>query len=255
MTLLSSLRDRSEPTISGRNDDHLERSDRSSGNGMRDLLRDTALLVTSLGEGGRVPDAAAFRERCRQIIATFSEALTRRGYSDQVRQEALVAQCGLLDETALCHLDAESRSKWELKPLQVEWFKVHDAGEQVIERAEARVRETPANVDLIDCYAAILGMGFMGRYAIDDGTQRADLLAALNARLEKLRPAAQPFITEQGRRRLSDWFYRLSPWAIAGLACIVAVLVWSAGRVALDAQIARITHGTSAKVTQPVAQP
>jgi len=226
--------------------------DRPVGRGIRDLLRDTALLVTSLGEGGTVPDANAFRERCRQIIATFSEVLTRRGYPADVRREALVAQCGLLDETALGFLPAESRSSWELKPLQVEWFTVHDAGEQVIDCIEARLRETPANADLLECYAAILGIGFKGRYARDGEPQRAALLSALNARLDKLRPAAgQPFVTDQAGRRLSDWFYRLSPWAVAGLLCIVAAIVWSVGRVALDTQIAHIVPLAPAKGGQP----
>lgn len=227
----------------------LRSDDPAVGGGIRDLLRETALLVTSLGEGGTVPEAGAFRERCRQIISTFSEALTRRGYPADVRQEALIAQCGLLDETALRHLSAENRPGWELKPLQVEWFKVHDAGEQVIARVEARLRETPANVDLLEYYVAILGIGFKGRYARDGEPQRAALISALNTRLDKLRPAAgQPFIADRAERRLSDWFYRLSPWAIAGLACVVAAIVWGAGSVALDTQLA---HIAPTKVSQP----
>ena len=230
----------------------LHEDDRPVGSGIRDLLRDTALLVTSLSEGGTVPDANAFRERCRQIITTFSDALTRRGYPADVRREAMVAQCGLLDETALGHLPADSRSSWELNPLQVERFQIHDAGEQVIACIEARLRETPANVDLLECHAAILGIGFKGRYARDGEPQRAALLSALNARLDKLRPAAgQAFVTDQAGRRLSDWFYRLSPWAVAGLVCLVAAIVWSAGRVALDTRIAHIAPLAPAKAGQP----
>ncbi|WP_372237294.1 DotU family type IV/VI secretion system protein [Burkholderia sp. SRS-W-2-2016] len=220
--------------------------DHSSGEGIRDLLRDTALLVTSLAPGGTVQDASAFRERCRQLITHFSEALTRRGYSDDVRLEAMVAQCGLLDETALRELDGQARSGWELKPLQVEFFKLHDAGERVIDCIEARLREASPNVDLLECYSAILGMGFIGRYARDGDAKRVELIATLNTRLQKLRPAIErPFIADRAGRRLSDWFYRLSPWAIAGLACVVAAAVWGVWNVALDAQLADIT---SAKV-------
>lgn len=229
--------------------DALRSDEHAVGGGIRDLLRETALLVTSLAEGGTVPEASAFRERCHQIISTSSDALARRGYSANVRQEVLIAQCGLLDETALRQLSAESRPNWELKPLQVEWFKIHDAGEQVIERIEARLRETPANVDLLEYYVAILGIGFKGRYARDGEPERAALISALNARLAKLRPAAgQPFIADQAGRRLSDWFYRLSPWAVAGLACIVAAIVWGVGNMALDTQLG---HIAPAKVSQP----
>lgn len=243
MSTLTSWRPLRAPTNTLRSGDH------TAGGGIRDLLRDTALLVTSLGEGGTVPEAGAFRERCHQIISTFSDALTQRGYPANLRQEALIAQCGLLDETALCHLSAESRPSWELKPLQVEWFKVHDAGEQVIARIEARLREASPNVDLLEYYVAVLGIGFKGRYARDGESERTALISALNARLAKLRPVAtQAFIADQAGRRLSDWFYRLSPWVMAGLACIVAAIVWGVGSVALDTQVG---HIAPAKVSQP----
>lgn len=213
--------------------------------GMRDLLRDTALLVTTLGTGGAVEDAERLRSRCRQLIAHFSDALERRGYPDDVRREAVIAQCGLLDESVLRSLPAEMRAGWELKPLQVEQFNLHDAGESVFERLETRMRESPPRVDLLECYSAILGMGFVGRYARDGETNRAALIAALNARLEKLCPPSErPFVADRAGRRLSDWFYRLSPWAIAGLACIVAVIVWMAWATALDMRLARLISAT-----------
>lgn len=243
MTILNIWRSRPAPTVA------MPASERLVGGGIRDQLRDTALLVTSLGAGGTVENATELRDRCLQMISTFSDALVRRGYPSDVRQEALVAQCGLLDEAALRHLPPESRPSWELTPLQVEKFKVHDAGEQVIEHLEARLRESTANVDLLECYAAILGMGFMGRYARDGQARRAHVIEALNAQLAKLRPPSeQSFISDHAGRRVSDWFYRLSPWAIAGLACVIALIVWSVCSVGLNAQIA---HIVSAKVVQP----
>jgi type VI secretion system protein ImpK len=223
--------------------------DHAVGGGIRELLRETALLVTSLGAGGTVPEPEKFRESCNRMISTFSDALTRQGYPADIRQEAMIAQCGLLDETALRHLPAESRASWEHTPLQVEWFKLHDAGEQVIKRIEARLREPSANVDLLECYLTILGIGFRGRHARDGEPERAALISALGARLAKVRPATtQPFVADQPGHRLSGWFYRLSPWVVAGLACIVAAIVWGLGSVAVNA---RLEHVAPAKVSQP----
>jgi type VI secretion system protein ImpK len=222
---------------------------RSSGEGMRDLLRDTALLVTTLASGGQVQDATGFRDRCRQLIEHFSNALERRGYPDDVRQEALVAQCGLLDETALRYLPTGSRAGWESKPLQVERFNLHDAGERVFDRLEARMREAAPKLDVLECYSAILGMGFVGRYARDGEAKRTALIASLNARLEALRSSSErPFIADRAGRRFSDWLHRLSPWAIAGLACAAATIVWVVWATALDVQLA---HLVTAKVGQP----
>ncbi|MBF5014510.1 DotU family type IV/VI secretion system protein [Burkholderia pseudomultivorans] len=221
--------------------DSLTGADSTPSHGMRDLLRDTALLVTTLGTGGTTKDADELRNRCRQLIEHFSEALKRRGYPDDVRREALIAQCGLLDETVLRALPAEMRAGWELKPLQVEQFNLHDAGESVFDRLEARMRETPPRVDLLECYAAILGMGFVGRYARESEVKRSALIARLNTQLESLRPSsARPFVIDRAGRRLSDWFYRLSPWAIAGLACVAAMIVWMLWAGALDMQIAHL---------------
>jgi type VI secretion system protein ImpK len=119
----------------------------------------------------------------------------------------------------------------------------------VIDRLEVRMREASPQLDLLECYSAILGMGFVGRYAREGEAKRTALMASLNARLEKLRPSSQrPFIADRAGRRLSDWFYRLSPWAIAGLACLAAAIVWVVWAAALDVQLA---HLVSAKVGQP----
>jgi type VI secretion system protein ImpK len=219
-------------------------ANRASREGIRDLLRDTALLVTTLSPGGHVDHASDFRRRCEQLIANFSTALERRGYPDDVRREALIAQCGLLDEVALRYLPPESRADWELKPLQVGLFSLHDAGERVFERLEARMREASPHVDLLEYYAAILSLGFIGRFARDGEEQRTALTASLHALLEKLRPSsARSFIVDRPVRRWADWFHRLSPWAIAGLACVVAAIVWLVWSAALDAQLAHTKAG------------
>lgn len=217
--------------------------------GMRDLLRDTALLVTSLASGGAVPDATSFRQRCRQITGLLAEALERLGYPEDVRREALVAQCGVLDEMALRYLPAAARIDWEQRPMQVERFSIHDAGRRVIDCIETHLQKASPDVDLLECYAAILGMGFVGRYARDGQAKRAALIATLNARLQELRaPTDEPFLTDPAGTQLATGFYRSAPWIIGALACIAAMAVWIAANRTLDTQFA---HMTPAKVGQP----
>ncbi|WP_414442553.1 DotU family type IV/VI secretion system protein [Burkholderia sp. 22PA0106] len=219
------------------------------GEGIRDLLRDTALLVTTLASGGHTQDAQALRERCKQLVEQFANDLARRGFPDDVRNEARIAQCGLLDEAALRYLPSEFRSGWEHTPLQVEQFHLHDAGERVFERLDARLLEASPPIALLECYAAILGMGFAGRYARSRAAERIVLIEALNARLESLQASPdRPLMTHRGGRRAADWLHRLSPWAIAGIACVVAAITWGAWSSALDAQLA---HLVSAKAARP----
>jgi type VI secretion system protein ImpK len=174
-------------------------------------------------------------------FAALSASLDQRGVASDVREDALYAQCGLLDEAVLRHLSAKERPEWDARPLQVERDGRHDAGDRVFERLAERMREVSPNLDLLEYYSAILGLGFMGRYAREGEAKRSALIASLDAQLEKLRPARrQTLIADRTGRRLADWLYRLSPWAIAGLGCVAAVLVYLIWGHALDLQLANL---------------
>ncbi|WP_322022504.1 DotU family type IV/VI secretion system protein [Burkholderia sp. BCC1977] len=224
---------------------------------MRALLRDTALLVTHLSNGGQVDNPERLRQQCLRLVAQLSTALDAHGIAADVRDDVVIAQCGLIDEAALRHLPATSKADWESRPLQVDRFGTHDAGTRVYERLEYRMREPAPNVDLLECYAAVLGLGFRGRYAARSGSsadardgeaKRQALISALTAQIDQLRPATRPgFVTDRSNTRLIDRLKSLSPWAIAGTACVIAILVWFAWDRILDAELARLAH----KVKQP----
>ena len=212
---------------------------------IRELLRDAALLVTNLSSGGKVENYDTLRSRCKQIVQEFTEALDQRGFAREVRDDAIVAQCALLDETALRHLDDAKKALWIAEPLQVERLKHHNAGEYVFERLEARMREESPNIGLLECYAAVLGLGFKGRYALESDASRDALIGRLNALLERLRPMqSNTFLVDRSGQRFCDWFHRLSPWAIAGLATLFAFVAWLSWHLALDAQLASMLSKT-----------
>lgn len=214
--------------------------------GIRDLMRDTTLLVITVADGGMPTTAGSMQKRCRELIHDFADGLVSRGYPEDVCMDARIAQCGLLDEVALRHLTGNDRATWELRPLQVEFFDMHDAGERVFERLEKRLRAPMANVDLLECYSSVLGMGFVGRYALQGETRLEELATALNARIGKLRAAATaPFTTDHTGRRPSDWFYRLSSWAVLGICCVVAALLWLVWHAGLDVQLSHLLSGKS----------
>jgi type VI secretion system protein ImpK len=225
-------------------------SNRMMVSGMRELLRDTALLVTTLSQGGKVESVTVLRERCQQLMSAFSAALEQRGVAGDVRDDALYAQCGLLDEVALRALPMDDKAQWDAQPLQVQRFGKHDAGERVFKRLTERMGEASPKVELLECYAAILGLGFMGRYASATGASsgaregqgdRTALMVSLDAQLEKLRPAVtRAFIVDRAGSRLRDRFYRLSPWAIAALGCAAAALAYLIWSHALDLQLAHL---------------
>ncbi|WP_028217501.1 DotU family type IV/VI secretion system protein [Paraburkholderia oxyphila] len=221
---------------------------RPAGVGMRDLMHNTALLVTSVTSGGTMRNPDQLRERCELNVDQFAHALAQRDYPEDVQREALLAQCGLLDEMALHYLPAEARVAWELRPMQVERFSVHDAGRRVIDSIESHLREASPNIELLEYYAAILGLGFVGRYALDGQAKRTALIASLHAKLETFGQSTdEPFVTDQTGGRLSGSMGGLAPWIPVALAGLVAMGVWVAASRAIDTQLIQIE---SARVTR-----
>src|SRR5471032_506448 len=74
---------------------------RGSGASIRGLLRDTALQVSMLNQGGIAEPVPILRKRCIELVMEFAATLEQRGIAADVREDALYAQCGLLDETIL----------------------------------------------------------------------------------------------------------------------------------------------------------
>ncbi|MFC0401897.1 DotU family type IV/VI secretion system protein [Paraburkholderia rhizosphaerae] len=219
---------------------------------MRGLLRDTALLVTQLATSGNTKSFDTLRNKANQRIDEFAAALERCGYPDDVREDALVAQCGLIDEMALTYLPSNDRSRWDAHPLQIQRTNRHDAGERVFERLEHRMRESSPHVDLLEYYADVLALGFVGRYAsprrkssgpgdAEGNAERAALVAALNAQLDTLRPERhRPIVVNRSSWHITNWLYRLSPWAIVCVASAAATVVWLVWSATLDAKLASL---------------
>jgi type VI secretion system protein ImpK len=208
---------------------------------MRALLRDTALEVSMLGNGDSATQSAFdLRESWMTLVENFDEALRAQHVPDNVREDAVYAQCGLLDETALRYLPGNERSEWDEQPLQVELFGNHDAGERVYERLDIHMREIPTNTRLLECYAIVLGLGFLGRYAHDGKHHRDELLSALNERIGRVSPRACGLVINTVGGTQLDRILRLSPWVIAGIGCVVAALLWIGFAHSLNVQLANL---------------
>lgn len=205
------------------------------------LLRNTALETALLADGAAATNVDSLRARCRQLVDGFAAALEARKVPADVACDALYMQCGLLDEMVLAHLPGEVRPAWEARPLQVERLGKHDAGEHVFDRLAVRMREAPLNIELIECYATVLGLGFCGRYARGGDAQRNQIVGTLSDLLAKHSPAGEAgLVVDASHTRGRDWLYRLSAWAIAGLACAAAAIVFVLIGHGLDLQVGHL---------------
>ncbi|WP_322032664.1 DotU/TssL family secretion system protein [Paraburkholderia sp. J76] len=191
-------------------------------------LRDTAHTVIALRKG-KPPSLHMLRGECDDQVIRLREELLRRGQPNDVIDDALYAQCALLDEAALRGLRGEARDDWEREPLQVGVFGRNDAGEELLRRIGQRLREPRPVLPLLAIFAAVLKLGFTGRFAVNEAEARTKLIRAIDGRLERAVGGVMPdrsgpvvVTPSRGRRRL------LSPLAWVAIACIAAGLAWFA---------------------------
>jgi type VI secretion system protein ImpK len=209
-------------------------------------LRDTARTVVSL-RSGHPPSLDTLRKDADAQMAGLRDELKRRGHSADVIDDALYAQCALLDEAALNGLDGAARDTWEREPLQVRVFGRNDAGEELLRRIGQRLREAKPVLPLLGIFAAVLALGFKGRYALNEAEAREKLISSIDQRLARTTGASRdasapdrsgPLVVNPSRRRRRP----LSPLAWVLLAAIAAGVVWFTIDQWLLSSIAGMAH-------------
>lgn len=191
-------------------------------------LRDTARTIARFkdtNDGHR----ENLRKTCDDHVTQLRDDLQKLRLPRDVIDDALYAQCALLDEIALQHLDAEARDAWAREPLQVSVFGRNDAGDELLRRIGRRLHEPQPVLPLLSIFAAVLELGFTGRFALNGAQELAKLVREIDARLERAAGGAVPdfsgpIVVSAGRAR------RRRPssltWVI--LACVAAGLMWFA---------------------------
>lgn len=213
-------------------------------------LRDTSRTVVAL-RSANPPSLEELRIQCDAQTADLRNELHRQGHSGDVIDDALYAQCALLDEAALGGLGTAAREAWEREPLQVRVFGRNDAGEELLRRIAARLREAKPVLPLLGIFAAVLTMGFKGRYAVGDPAARTTLVRSIDERLERATGGSAgagantgvpdrsgPVVVNPSRRRRRV----VSPLAWVLIACIAAGLAWFAIDHWLLSSIAGMAH-------------
>ncbi len=206
-------------------------------------LRDTALTVTGLASDAAPAAFDVFRRKCMEQIERLRSELSTLGHPRDVIEDATYAQCALLDEAALSSLKGNDRDAWEREPLQVSEFQSHDAGEELIVRIERRLAQPQPILPLLAIFAAVLDLGFKGKFALDGRDARVALMHVLDERAGRhgeRSDTSGPVVVRTGPRR--RWFGNLSSLAWVVIAFVGASAIYIALDQWLAASIARITH-------------
>ncbi|CAM2172432.1 type VI secretion system protein ImpK [Paraburkholderia sacchari] len=189
-------------------------------------LRDTARTVTAL-RSNNPPSPDELRNDSTSQVAGLREELQQRGHPRDVIDDALYAQCALIDEAALAGLVGAARDAWEREPLQVRVFGRNDAGEELVRRIGERLREARPVLPLLGIFGAVLELGFKGRFALNEVEARTKLIHKIDEHLAhatgRVTPdQSGPVVMNPSRARRRT----LSPliWVLMG--CVAASLIW-----------------------------
>lgn len=204
-------------------------------------LRDTAIAISSLAGGGSPTTFSDFRKQCDRQIHQLRAELTAAKLPADVIADAAYAQCALLDETALKHLDGDDRDAWEREPLQVRYFNSHDAGDELFRRIECRLAEPQRVLPLLAIFSAVLGLGFQGKFALAGGESRSALERAINERLDGhvTRDTSGTVLVRQGTTSRFPGFSALG-WVV--LASAMSGAIYLGAQHWLTASIDALPH-------------
>lgn len=143
---------------------------------LMDLLYPGFYMVFLLKNGQWPTDAGRFREQVMALLQDVDRGAKRLGLESGDVYQAKFAFCGLLDEILLTS-GAAIRDAWMLKPLQLELFGEHMAGERFFERLEELRREGAVRLQALEVFHMCLLLGFQGKYALE-GTEKLGYLTA-----------------------------------------------------------------------------
>nr|WP_061160188.1 DotU family type IV/VI secretion system protein [Caballeronia temeraria] len=207
-------------------------------------LRDTALTVADFADHSTETSAADLKATCKAHIVALTSELNAKGYPPDVIEDALYAQCALLDEAALKRFKGDERDDWERRPLQLDEFNTNDAGEELVRRIRERLRDPRPVRPLLAIFGAVLDLGFTGQLALEGGEAKARLRQDIDARLGIVRiPAEEDDLSVVAKAPIArPWTQRISPLAGVVLACTAVGLAWFGINGWLDASVAHMTR-------------
>jgi len=140
-----------------------------------DLLYQGFYMLFLLRNGHTPADAEGFRDRVKQMLARVDRGAQKLGLRAQDVFRAKFAFCALLDEVVL-RSKFSIRESWERKPLQLELFGEHMAGERFFEYLEDLRLEGARHLQTLEVFHMCLLLGFEGRHALD-GSEKLGYIA------------------------------------------------------------------------------
>ncbi|MGM9485707.1 type IVB secretion system protein IcmH/DotU [Ideonella sp. YS5] len=195
-----------------------------------DLMYQGFYMLFLLRNGHTPSQAEAFRDRVKQMLARVDRGAQKLGLLTQDVFRAKFAFCALLDEVVL-RSKFSIRESWERKPLQLELFGEHMAGERFFEYLEELRSEGAKHIQALEVFHMCLLLGFQGRHALDGSEKLGYISGRLGDEILHLQGKRAEFaphwappdqVSHKLRREVPLWVIA-SVFALAGLVAFLGL--------------------------------
>jgi len=204
-----------------------------------DLLYSGFYMMFLLRNGHVPSDAETFRERVRQLLGKVDRGAQKLGLTTEDVFRAKFAFCALLDEVVL-RSRFTIRDSWERKPLQLELFGEHMAGERFFEYLEVLRNDGARHIQAMEVYHMCLLLGFEGRHALDGSEKLGYITGRLGDEIVHLQGKRAEFAPHWAPPdRIAHKLRRDVPlWVMGSVFALIALVAF----VGMRAQLARATE-------------
>jgi type VI secretion system protein ImpK len=194
-------------------------------------------LLARLRNTARAPNAIDLRERTVQQIRGFEQQARDKGVPMEQLRPAHYALCASLDDVVL-NTPWGSDGGWDAHSLVSTFHQEVRSGERFFDLLR-QMKENPGRfLPVLELMFVCLSLGFMGRYRLSPRGPGAieTIREETYAIIARNRPAANPELAPQWRGVAAPYRPsrgRLPIWvaAVAGVAVVAGVFVWSTTRL------------------------
>jgi type VI secretion system protein ImpK len=140
-----------------------------------------------------VTDAESFRTQVKHTLKTAEQEALRRGYTSEDVHLARFAAVAFLDESIL-NMSNPAFSDWARRPLQEEFFKIHEAGEIFFRHVNELLRASDSEsvADLLEIHELCLLLGFRGRFGVSGAGEIRAIIAQIEGKIRRIRGSIGP---------------------------------------------------------------
>jgi len=143
-----------------------------------DLCTDAFLLIFYIHDGKDPGQPDQLHKEIAVLLQEIDKRGQRHGHSEEDLKATRYALCALLDETIL-NSRWPFKDQWADRPLQLEHFGEHMAGERFFELLDRIRKKGSRKADLLEVFCITLILGFQGKYKLRGGEELNNLIREL----------------------------------------------------------------------------